>query len=606
MFSAYDIKKIIPRTVLALIGANLSWSLMNIVINSVNVLGDSIQDIILAPFTSAGLTSIRLDGSAAPFMAIAAAVVATAGAGLIPVVGIAVSGLFGILFAIVIVVLRTVILHFMVIVAPLAIALSVFPQTEKIFKQWWEWFFKVLLMYPFIMAIFAISQVSAGIISTTSSGAYGAILDMAAIAIIILPYFAIGKTLSMAGGTIGKVAGFVNNKDKGFIDSTKKWDKNRVAANRSEAKVDRYAKDNFAARGANSVLRRVMNPRSLTSFNKQKRIAALQAGSGTGEASYAEQFKGGFEALSDDQKKLLANSGGTKKGAERYIQAQANKAYSDIYNTLVGDKKEGDDGYKEAVEAARIAAKKAKMAKEQSLQRDAHILTERVGGINKTSARVAFRSAAGSMSATEIDDASARLVTGGSTAWTQRSRVESDSLASSASDLAKKTFQQKHDEATQKLAAAQQSGDGELINFYSSQLDGLRAQATTGGDKYTGVTIDSTKGKIETDSSGFYTGKRSEARILAQDAAIQAAIGTIKREPGAIATQAARVGDAAKTAATSALGASIDVGVSKAANIIEGVPIVGGLEKTKGVVSNFRSGTEGGKEGFRDSIIGKK
>jgi hypothetical protein len=200
MFSAYDLKKIIPRAVFALVAANLSWSLMSIAIGVVNILGEGAKDLIVAPFASTAAISPTSTGDIL-LLTIAAGAVASAGLGLIPVAGVAVAALGGILFAFIIILARRVALLGLVIIAPFAIALMVFPQTEKWAKQWWEWFLKLLIMYPFIMGFFGLAQVAAGITSRAGNPFY----ELAAFAIIVMPYFLIGKALSFAGGTISKV-----------------------------------------------------------------------------------------------------------------------------------------------------------------------------------------------------------------------------------------------------------------------------------------------------------------------------------------------------------------------------------------------------------------
>jgi hypothetical protein len=92
------------------------------------------------------------------------------GLGLIPIAGVAVAALGGILFAFIIILARRIALLGLVIIAPFAIALMVFPQTEKWAKQWWEWFLKLLTNVPFHHGLFWLAQVAAGITSRGGNG----------------------------------------------------------------------------------------------------------------------------------------------------------------------------------------------------------------------------------------------------------------------------------------------------------------------------------------------------------------------------------------------------------------------------------------------------
>lgn len=327
MFSAYDIKKILPRAVFALVGISLSWALMNILVNFMGFLGDSIEKIILDSFTTASsrLTSIQLDGASEGwFMALASVAVVGTILGLLPVLGLAIAGATGVGLAFIIILLRRVALVALVISAPLAIAMSVLPQTEKVFKEWWEWFFKLLLMYPFLMAMFAFSRVAAGLFSLTGEGAATNVLyQFAAIAILIAPYFLVGKAFSFAGGSIAKLAGVVNNKDRGIIDKTKKWEAGKVAERRIDAKAgSRYGGRNVFTRGLNRGLRAVSNPRSVIGAQEDRDarvMAAVQQNAGSMETRHD-----GAKSLTKEEIQLLAGISDESQAKERiaYLAAQ--------------------------------------------------------------------------------------------------------------------------------------------------------------------------------------------------------------------------------------------------------------------------------------------
>lgn len=326
MFSAYDIKKILPRAAFALVGISLSWALMNILVNFMGFLGDSIEKIILDSFTTASsrLTSIQLDTSSSGwFMALASAAIIGSVLGLLPVLGLAIAGATGVGLAFIIILLRRVALVALVISAPLAIAMSVLPQTEKVFKEWWEWFFKLLLMYPFLMAMFAFSRVAAGLFSLTGdSGGTNVLYQFAAIAILIAPYFLVGKAFSFAGGSIAKLAGVVNNKDRGLIDKTKKWEAGKVAERRIDAKAgSRYGGRNAFTRGINRTLRDIaLAPK--TAFRGQDRKNAEYLAANQKAAAALEEVRPGIKGATKDELRmgmLAPNKKAAKDAIERLV-----------------------------------------------------------------------------------------------------------------------------------------------------------------------------------------------------------------------------------------------------------------------------------------------
>lgn len=328
MFSAYDLKKIIPRAVFAIIAINLSWSVMGLMINSINTLGNGAKDLIEAPFNNLPVLSFSTAG-AGSIMAIAVTAGAGAALGLLPIAGVAAAGLGGVLFAFLVVLARRVALLGLVILAPLGIGLMVFPQTEKWAKQWWEWFLKLLLMYPFIMAFFGLAQVAAGLLSRGN-----VVYQIAAIAVITMPYFLIGKALSLAGGTIGKFAGMINDPSKGLVDKTKKWDQQRVTKNRTDAAVGgRYDKDSIPGRIINRPLRGLMNaPRTAAGglshpISRDKRSAARAAAQTTQLDALTAQYlkdRPQLEQLTKDEALLLGS--GSEKKAQDIIDAETDQA----------------------------------------------------------------------------------------------------------------------------------------------------------------------------------------------------------------------------------------------------------------------------------------
>lgn len=393
MFSAYDLKKIIPRAIFALILVNLSWSLMSIFIQGVHYLGEGAKDLVMAPFEKAGITGISFGGSGfgAGGTVLTLATLGAAGVvfGLIPVLGVAIAGLTGVLFAFVIALLRRVMLIGLVIISPIAISLMVFPQTESWAKKWWDWFSKLLLMYPFVMAFFGLSEVTSGLLSKiSSSGASGfdsALYDLAAIAVLVAPYFLVGKALSLAGGAIGKVAGMVNNKDRGLIDKTKKWEQGKVAERRSDAKAGARYKDNAFTRPINRVLRRSMNPSETLSLSRAGRRAAAIRAQDQAVARLLEQRPAMKDGLSDDEAELLAM--GSKAKAKDRINTRVAEAIA-----------RGEDG-----EKVRSRLELAMATAEQ-----------KAGSFDGVAAQVALPQAvkAGRIDSHEIDDIAGDIVHG--------------------------------------------------------------------------------------------------------------------------------------------------------------------------------------------------
>ena len=183
--SAYTMRKVIPKLIIATIMLFLSYYFLSLAITFVNALGDGVASLIMGPFADGQLLQQSKDGGAIAWIlesgnfgapdstvaqtaAISMALVAfvtQGGAGLV-VIGI-MFVLFACLTAFVSLVIRKIMLLGLVMIAPLAIVAWILPSTEKWFKKWWETFSKLLIMYPLIMGLIAIGTVGAYLIAQT-------------------------------------------------------------------------------------------------------------------------------------------------------------------------------------------------------------------------------------------------------------------------------------------------------------------------------------------------------------------------------------------------------------------------------------------------------
>jgi hypothetical protein len=211
VFDAYTIRKVLPRIIIAAIGISLSWQLVQFLIQFSNDLGNGISSLIYSPFSVLLNTGVVLKGgtSSAAFIL---------GAGAIATLGIMASLTF-VLVAVVaaflgfaIIILRQILIVFLAIMAPLAIAMFILPATEKVWKLWWNTFFKALLMFPLIIGMIAIGRVFAAI-SSQNGGNIGQFIAFIA---YFGPYFIIPQTFKFAGGILAAAGGAASKANKSF------------------------------------------------------------------------------------------------------------------------------------------------------------------------------------------------------------------------------------------------------------------------------------------------------------------------------------------------------------------------------------------------------
>ncbi len=243
--SGYEIRKIIPRLVIAAILINISYiicaaavDISNIMGYGVNQLFESVRDSTLPGAVGEGdinWTSVTTWVLAGGTGAIAGtAVLATS-------VGGAATGLWFLLApfllgaALVVMVTflilaaRQAIIVLAIAIAPLAFAAYILPNTEKWFEKWRGLFFTMLVMFPAFAAVFGGAQL-AGEMMIRMAAANGSIeLIILGLGVMVAPLAITPLLLKLGGGLLGRIGGMINNKEKGLVDRYKNYNKERLA-----------------------------------------------------------------------------------------------------------------------------------------------------------------------------------------------------------------------------------------------------------------------------------------------------------------------------------------------------------------------------------------
>jgi hypothetical protein len=233
--SNYGLKKMLPRLIIAAILVNISYWICAIAVDASNILGYSVQDILMNLRQSVAGTNASVS-QIGQWESITSAVLAggtLATAGVIALVSIgSVTGAIAMLLpvlvfviiaalvAILIMAIRQALIVILVIIAPLAFVAFLLPNTEKYFERWRELFATMLLLFPIFAIIFGGSQVAGMAIIQNANSIVMLILGMAT---QVAPLFVLPFLLKFSGGLIGKIAGVANNKSKGLLDRTRNF-----------------------------------------------------------------------------------------------------------------------------------------------------------------------------------------------------------------------------------------------------------------------------------------------------------------------------------------------------------------------------------------------
>lgn len=232
MFSAYTIRKILPRLLIAVIAIQLSWALVLLAVRINNDVAHGLEALFYAPF--GGTDAFNLGsiiqtggGSAAGFAGAGFAAVAAGTTGFlllgpgtaVGILALAATAALGLLVALFTLILRRALLLFLIVIAPLAIVCWVLPGTDKFWKLWWESFSKLLIMYPLILLMIAAGRVFAKVAAASGANSGTPLLTYSMVILGFFgPLFLIPATLKLAGTAFATITGAVNNKGKGAFD----------------------------------------------------------------------------------------------------------------------------------------------------------------------------------------------------------------------------------------------------------------------------------------------------------------------------------------------------------------------------------------------------
>lgn len=319
VFDNYSVKKLLPRLLLAGIGIQLSWFAMTQLINVFNIIGDGIGNLMLQPFvlsdgtthltTSTNITQLfEFSGLSTGGKGIfAGMVVAGTIALVVGAVALGIAVVAAMFTGFVTLIIRSIIIFLGVVFAPIAIAMSVLPGTQKTSKWWWESFEKALLMYPVVIALLAAGKITGYLLIQSAQTADGlkSLQVIAAIVAWFAPFFFLPKALQATGQALGKVTGFANDKSKGMFDKARGWDKGRK--DKRSAYKKQYRQEQRVA-GLNSG-----NP--LKAAWSRNRIRAGQGATGAAlwmSAKKRDRAKTSIDAVADAAHKKAVQEEGLK------------------------------------------------------------------------------------------------------------------------------------------------------------------------------------------------------------------------------------------------------------------------------------------------------
>lgn len=338
--SNYGIKKMLPRLAIAAVLVNISYYICAFAIDLSNISGHALQDVFMQirttvlttghssggsieVFTWENLTALILSGGAAA-IGIKAFLVGEGGvltSAIILLLPVLLGALLAVLMVVLVLAARHALIVILTIISPLAFVCYLLPGTEKWFEKWRKMFMTMLIFFPAFSLLFGGSQLAAAAILQNASTIIEVILGLAVqiIALPLTPFL-----FKLSGGILNRIAGIVNNPNKGLIDRTRNWSKDKSAEIANKRSL---GNDNLKGRQLIRRAGRRMSHRQRRAKERQERLQQ-QADNVYGQSNlhkredlHAKQAKRQAEVLAAQDE-------------NRYAEAVQGYAPSDIKQSL--------------------------------------------------------------------------------------------------------------------------------------------------------------------------------------------------------------------------------------------------------------------------------
>ena len=207
----YGIKKILPKLIVAAILINLSYVICILAVDLSNILGTGLNALFSSLANNIKVETVSVSGG----QGLALAGLGTGGAvlfGLIAgplglvsaglwVLGTVITIVFSMLFLYLILVIRSAGIVILIAIAPVAIVCYMLPNTEKMFKRWFDLLKALLFVYPICGAMVGAGKLAGNLLASTGTEA----MAVAGMVVEVLPFFLIPMLLKQALSLVGNI-----------------------------------------------------------------------------------------------------------------------------------------------------------------------------------------------------------------------------------------------------------------------------------------------------------------------------------------------------------------------------------------------------------------
>lgn len=238
--SNYGIKKMLPRLVIVAVAINISYYLMQVIIDIANITGKSIDGIFSGFESYSGLKaangwsvlfdSILLSATVAGSVGVTLAAGAVLGwpAIILFLGAMIIPAIIGIIAGLLALQVRSMLIPILAIFSPVALVAWVLPNTQKLFDKWKSMFTGLVFLYPLASIYYGGLKFATSITLTSGESEPISIQRLMALAALFIGTFMVAviaiKSNSIMGKIVGGIGGFANklgvSRLGGFVSNT--------------------------------------------------------------------------------------------------------------------------------------------------------------------------------------------------------------------------------------------------------------------------------------------------------------------------------------------------------------------------------------------------
>lgn len=305
----YGVKKMLPRLIISAILVNISFLVIQILVDVSNIIGTSLYDLIvgaapkITPTWTQLITLITTAAASTAGVAAAIAIVGGASAAFWIILPMAAIAMLGLLAAVLTLIFRQAVIPILAILSPLAFVALLLPNTESWFKKWRSMLVNLLMLYPMAALVFGGAQFTAAVmVNKNDWWSYLIGLLVLALPLFSLPFLARqgGPLLSKVGGSLNGLAGKIGKPIAGLARPRQELAKNKyLSASGSVNPFKRIALSGNRKGKLTQLKNSAYQAQQNAGFNADLRENAEDYASGMPDGSVAQSYIRGAAARAE-------------------------------------------------------------------------------------------------------------------------------------------------------------------------------------------------------------------------------------------------------------------------------------------------------------------